>query len=284
MPKRLPWIALGLLCLASPAVAQVTQAALRSPRSTDYLFAADVQDARALWVNPAGLGTYLQASVMGELVVDRLVVPGGDLALAQYTVAFNSRGFSAGYSHDRFNGVDAANSTIRVALARGFGGLAFGASLSFYSADVSQRGLDLGIRYEPAPAFALAAVVRDIGKPILRDSTVHPRGLVAATGYLLQGQATLSGEVIATERPALQTGYDVRYRAGGSLKSGGRLPVGAIVSFDLANNLKVDRWSVGLSIGGADQFIGTTSVLAGGGSSALERLAVTGVATRRAPQ
>lgn len=285
MPKCTAWIALVVTCVWSPATAQVTQKPLRAPRSADYLFAADVQDARALWVNPAGLGTYLQASVMGELVVDRLL--GGDLALAQYTIGFNSRGFSAGYSHDGFSGIDStSNSTIRVGLARGWGGLALGASLAFYSADVGQRGLDLGVRYElPTIPLAVSGVMRDIGEPQLRDSVVHARGVFAATAYLLERKASISGEVVAARRPALLSGYDVTYRAGASLRSGGQVPVGALVSFDLGNNLKVGRWSVGLSIGAIEnQVIGTTSVIPGGGPSAVDRLALTGIATRRPPR
>ena len=273
-----------MAAVASPLAAQLPQAALRTPHSADYLFASSALDARALWVNPAGLGAFLQASVMGEVVVDRLVVPGGDLRLAQYSLGFNSRGFSVGYTHDGFEGVNASNSTIRVGLARGVGGLSGGVSLGFYNADVSQRGLDVGLRYAPSPLFALAAVVRDIGKPVLRDSVIHPRGIASATGYFLQGQGTLSGEIVAVERPALLTGYDVTYRAGASLESGGRLPIGALVALDLGNNLKVDRWTLGLSIGGPGRVIGTTTILPNAGSATLDRVAISGVATSRPPR
>lgn len=285
MRPRTAWILVALVGLRSAAWAQVpAQRLLRTARSADYLFASDVQDARALWVNPAGLGAVIQASVHGEIVLDRMPVPGGNFALAQYTVGFNSRGFSAGYSHDGFNGVDSSNSTIRVGLSGSLPGLAVGGSLAFYNADVKQRGIDLGVRYELAPQVALAAAVRDIGKPVLRDSVIHPRGILSATGYLLQGRATVSGELVAAERPALQSGFDVTYRAGASLQSGGRLPIGGLVALDLGHNGKIDRWSVGLSIGGPDRVIGTASVLPNAISGALDRVAITGVASRQPPR
>lgn len=277
----------GLLVLVPTMLgAQITPAPLRSAHSTDYLFAADVQDARALWINPAGLGTYLQASIMGEIVADRLIVPGGSVGFAQYTIGFNSRGFSLGYSHDRFEGTDSTNSTIRVGLARAFTNVSVGASMAFYSADVKGQGLDLGVRYQPSPVLALAAVVHDIGfgRPVLRDSVIHAAGVAGATAYLLGGQATLSGEVRAMDRPALQSGYDVTYRAGASLRSGGAFPIAALVALDLANNVHVDRWTIGLSLGGTDRVVGTTSVESTAGASELSRIAITGVATRRPPR
>jgi hypothetical protein len=76
----------------------------------------------------------------------------------------------------------------------------------------------------------------------------------------------------------------VTYRAGASLQSGGRLPVGGLVALDLANNFKIDRWSVGLSIGGLDRMIGTATFNPNATSASLERFAVTGVATSRPPR
>jgi hypothetical protein len=278
------WWALALAAAPTLAAAQLPQRLLRAPRSTDYLFAADVQDARALWVNPAGLGAFLQTSVMGEVVVDRLPIAGGDLALAQYTIGFNSRGLSFGYAHDRFGGTDSANSTLRFGLARGFQNLALGATITFYRSDVTQRGLDLGMRYQLAPPLAVAAVVSDLGEPAVRDTLIRPRGRVSATGYLLNGQVTLSGELVATQRPPTISGYDLTYRAGAGLQSGGRLPIGGLVALDFDNGGHVGRWSVGLSIGGPDRVIGTTTIAPNAASGTLDRLAVTGVATRRPPR
>jgi hypothetical protein len=275
-----------VLATASPAMVRAqgpTQTPLRAPRSLDYLFAADVQDARSLWVNPAGLGAFLQASVMGEVVVDRLAVPGGDLSLAQYSIAFNSRGFALGYEHDQFAGVDAPNSTFRIGLARGFSNVSFGASLGFYRADVTQRGLDLGLRYRVAAPVALAMVLRDIGNPALRGVVIHKRGIAGVTLTLLQGQMTLSGEAQAAERPVLQTGYDVTYRAGAELQSGGRLPLSGLVALDLGNNGKIDRWSVGLAIGGTDRVVSAATFVPSTGSTEFNRFSVSGVATRRPP-
>ena len=85
------------------AVGQVANAFAQTlpARSGDYLFVTNAVDARALWVNPAGLGVVPEASIMGEF---SLTPGGGDVRLAQYTVGLNSRGFSIGYRRNRPRG------------------------------------------------------------------------------------------------------------------------------------------------------------------------------------
>ena len=70
-------------------------------RSRDYLFLTNVADARALWVNPAGLSVVPEASLMGEFTVDRT---SGDLRIEQYALGFNSRGVALGYQRNRLVG------------------------------------------------------------------------------------------------------------------------------------------------------------------------------------
>jgi hypothetical protein len=267
-------IALAGLLLAHTASAQV-----RVPRSMDYLFTAQTQDARSLWVNPAGLGAVLQASIMGELVVDHAAA--GGLDLAQYTVGFNSRGISLGYQHDAFSEFDGTNSTVRVGLARGLGQAAFGASLAFFKADITQRALDLGARYQLTAPLAVAAVIRDIGKPVLRDSVIGMKGVAGFSLAFLDGLAALSGDAQATERNT--SGYDMTYRAALSLQAPGRAPMGGLVALDLGSNMKIDRWSIGLSIGGDDRGVALATMLPTAGSTRLQTVSLTGVATRLAP-
>ena len=99
-------------------------------RSADYLFAASATDARALWVNPAGLAASLEASVMAEIAVERPV--DGGLRWAQWAAALNSRGFSLGYQRDRFED-GPSTGTLRFGLALPFPRGAVGAAFSFYS-------------------------------------------------------------------------------------------------------------------------------------------------------
>jgi hypothetical protein len=60
--------ALGLIALAA---ASPLRAQLAAPRSASYLFSANVEDARALWINPAGLGVLPIASIYAEVAADR---------------------------------------------------------------------------------------------------------------------------------------------------------------------------------------------------------------------
>ena len=79
MPRTPVLIACAASLLCSVAVGQTF-----APRSLDYLFAATANDARAIWVNPAGLAIVSEASIMAELVVHRS--PDADLRLSQLSM------------------------------------------------------------------------------------------------------------------------------------------------------------------------------------------------------
>src|SRR2546428_12640355 len=91
-------------------------------RPTLYLHPPDVTDARALWVNPAGLGRFQEASLHLDLTVGD---PGAAGRLRQLTLGFNSRGFSFGYQRDVFDG-GVRGHTYRLGFAGGGAGLAAG--------------------------------------------------------------------------------------------------------------------------------------------------------------
>jgi len=57
----------GALCL----MLELGFAQSFAPRSADYMFAATASDARAIWVNPAGLAVVPEASLFGEFVLQR---------------------------------------------------------------------------------------------------------------------------------------------------------------------------------------------------------------------
>lgn len=271
---------------AGPAAAQAVR-----PRSTDYLFVATADDARALWVNPAGLGVVWEASVLAELVVEN--PDSGSLRLAQWTVGFNSRGLSIGYQRDR-HGDDPAtpledgHSTDAVRFGAGFHipNGAIGGSFTFYRPHTelssTQRGGDLGLRYRPLPRVDLAVVLRNIGRPLVRDS-IAPLTATLGVGWLAAPSVLQVGfEASAAERP-FASGYDITYRGGVELGLPGALPLGAVMAFDFANDFAVTAWAVGVSFGGPDRLLGTLSGRAPGDAVRIDRFGLTGIASRRAP-
>ena len=85
------------------ATARALPAQVAPNRSAVYLFPSDVQDTRALWVNPAALAILREASVGFDVTVGN---PGALGRLEQFTLGLNSRGLSFGYQRDIFdNGV-----------------------------------------------------------------------------------------------------------------------------------------------------------------------------------
>src|SRR2546426_5316367 len=70
-------------CLLLLALAASAQAQVAPNRTTLYLHPTEVGDARALWVNPAGLGRFEEASVHLDLTVGD---PGASGRLRQVTL------------------------------------------------------------------------------------------------------------------------------------------------------------------------------------------------------
>src|SRR5207247_2330363 len=131
---------LPLLLLASGALAQVAP-----NNATLYLHPTDVSDARALWVNPAGLGHFPEASVHLDLTVGD---PGAKGQLRQLTLGLNSRGLSLGYQRDLFSSGRRGH-TYKLGYAAGRGGLAAGFATALYRGGTSGTGWDVG---SPRPA------------------------------------------------------------------------------------------------------------------------------------
>ena len=114
----------AIACLAAPGDAQQ----LRQSRAAEYMFVTNVADARALWLNPAGLGALPEASLFGEFVIDRA---NGNTQLGQWNISFNSRGFSAGWEKNMFES-DSSYSVLRLGTGIPFPGGAFGLTLASY--------------------------------------------------------------------------------------------------------------------------------------------------------
>lgn len=267
--------ALAALLLLTPTA---LSGQYRGARSGDYLFAADAWGARALWVNPAGLGTVNEASIMGEAMIERNAE--GDYPLAQFGFGFNSRGFGFGFRRDRFGAIGSGN-VWRLGFGRAAQNLALGAALSVYSGEETTEDVDIGLRWRAAPALELGLVAEHIGQPTVRDSTLRFGGRLGAAWSPLGGLVHLAVEGAALDEAA--DGWLVAYRAGIRLATPGRQPITFHAVLDFNEDFDVTRLVAGLAVGGAYQ-----GVLMGGGArrdgtARVETLSLTGLATHRFP-
>ena len=266
-------VVLLLPLLAAPAHAQY-----RGPRSADYLLRASVWGARALWVDPGGLGTVREASLMAEMMVER--DSAGRYPVAQYTAGFSSRGFSIGYRRDRFqNG--AAGNTWRFGFGRGAGRVGIGAAVSLYGGS-SRKDVDIGVRFRLAPSLELAAGIEHIGQPVVRDSSLRFGGALGLGWTGMGGAVQLAADVHASDR--LDAGSALMaYRAGLRLQTRGSIPIGALAVLDLNEDLRIDRLVAGISVGLPYQAVLVGSGARRGRVTHLETVSLTAIATRTFP-
>ncbi len=150
-----------------------------------YLLTTNVSDARALWVNPAGLMRGLEASLGGDATLDRT---GRALRLAQFGLSIQSRNLTFGWSHNRYPGGITAND-YALALALGDEALSVGATRHWFRGGLSTGSWDVAIRARVTPALDVSLVCRDIGSPVVRDTILHewPTSIIPAAGILLFG-------------------------------------------------------------------------------------------------
>jgi hypothetical protein len=250
-------------------------------RSGDYLFAASASDARALWVNPAGLAASFEASVLAEFAVERPIA--GDLRLAQWSLGLNSRGLSLGYQRDRFQG-SLSTSALRFGLALPFPKGAIGAAITLYKGNLvdstTDRGIDLGARYRIVRPLELGMVLRNIGRPVLLDAPGPLTAVASAAWHLLPNRVVVAGEAIVAERLGA-SGYDTSYRGGLQATIQWSVPITVVGAIDLGESLALDQWLVGIAIGSQDRVMTAASGGAFGPNDRLERLSVTGMASRQ---
>jgi hypothetical protein len=269
----------ALVAATSAAAASLDAQSVRS-RSADYLFAATANDARAVWVNPAGTAVVPGASVMAEFALD--FPRDSSVRFAQWTLAFSSRGLSLGYQRDRF-AEDPNTGALRFGLAVPFRGGGIGASFTFYQGSAvdtaSHRGLDLGVRYRLLSVLDLALVARNIGRPAPRDVRLPATGVLGAAVHVIPSHAALQLEILAAERLEA-SGYEMAYRGGLLISTGGGLPVSIIGTLDVDSDFGLQMWAFGLAIGGQDSGTALASGPAGSGITRLQRMSLTGVATR----
>ncbi len=219
-------------------------------RTTGYLTATDVSDARALWVNPAGNAVRQEASVHLDFTVRQ---PGGRGQFGQLTTGFNARGLSFGYQRDNLpSGIH--GHTYRLGLAGASNNLAAGAAMSIYRGGTKGTSWDVGARYDWRPQVSLGGVVRNLGRPTVRGVrqgvTFVPAATVRLAGELLavSAQATLG--------PSASRGYALDVRA----DLPGRIGLGLIGRVDTDGSLRRRALVLGVSVGRADRvgLVGST--------------------------
>lgn len=247
-------------------------------RATTYLFPTDVRDARAIWVNPAGLGVQREASIYAELSVGD---PGAKGRLRQINAGFNARGLSLGYQRDMLdNGV--RGHTYRFGLAGGAGGLAAGFAVAHYRGDGAKTtGWDLGASYAAAPGLTLGLVAANLGQPVVRSlkqrltfipgATWHP-GPIPAFGF--STYARITPDSVAAYA------FGISWRTSGitALGTPVRWPIEIIARLDTDGGLRRGAFALGLSIGGQDRFGAVASTP--GDVSRIDGASVYGLSTR----
>jgi hypothetical protein len=240
-------------------------------RTTLYLHPTDVTDARALWVNPAGLGRFLEASLHLDLTVGD---PGAAGRLRQFTVGLNSRGFAVGYQRDVFAGGTRSH-TYRVGFAGSQKQLAGGVAAALYRGSRSSTGWEAGVLYDATPGWTLGGVIENIGRPLVGDSTLPVTFVPGATLRVGGAQGALS--VQGRFASGGVAGYAVGARAG--FHEGGALPVRLLARLDTDRSLRRTGFAFGLSLGGPD-LVGAVATTPGT-LGHFDALSLYGVSTRR---
>jgi hypothetical protein len=239
-------------------------------RATAYLFPTDVRDARAIWVNPAGLGVQREASIYAEAVVGD---PGAQGRLRQVNAGFNARGLSFGYQRDMLDDGQRGH-TYRFGLAGGSGGLAAGFDVTHYRGDGAKAtAWDVGASYLAYPSLNLGLVVANIGQPVVRGlpqrltyvpgATWHPGRL---GGFWLSTYARINPDSVE------------RYAFGVTWRTVGPRPIEVIARMDTDGGFRRAAFVLGLSIGGQNR-VGAI-VSSPGDVSRLDGASLYGLATR----
>lgn len=239
-------------------------------RATAYLFPTDVQDVRALWVNPAGLGVQREASIYAEFLVTD---PGALGQLGQINAGFNARGLSVGYQRDNLDdGV--RGHTYRLGLAGGSGRLAAGGAMALYrGTDAKATGWDVGVTYTVHKSLNAALVVANIGQPIVRGLQQRMTYVPGVTWSPVAGLGFSTAARITPDSVAAYA-FGLSWRSG----SAGKWPVEVITRLDTDGDLRRGAFVFGLSLGGQDRFgvIGTTP----GDVSRVDGVSLYGLASR----
>jgi hypothetical protein len=263
-------IATAVLLTVQPSSRLVSQQVAPN-RATAYLFPTDARDARAIWVNPAGLGVLREASIYAELGVSD---PGAKGRLRQINAGFNARGLSVGYQRDMLDdGV--RGHTYRFGLAGGAGGLAAGFAVAHYRGDgASTTGWDLGISYLALPSLTVGAVAANLGQPVVRglqQRLTYVPGFTWRPAPLPALGLSAAARVTPDSVAALAFGLSWQGRSG-------RWPIGIITRLDTDGDFRRGAFILGVSVGAQDRFGAIAS--SPGDVSRVDGVSLYGLSTR----
>ena len=134
-----------------------------------YLLTTEAFDARALWIQPAGLAARPEASLSGLITAST----SGRRTVTQYGLTLASRGIGLGWQHDRLPDGSSDNQWA-VGLAGGTARFTAGVARRWIRGDsTNAAAFDAGVRYGARPSLEVSLVWRDIGSPVVRDTTVR---------------------------------------------------------------------------------------------------------------
>jgi len=228
---------------------------------------SDLVDARALWVNPAGLAVTPEASLHLGLSGSPL---GSGGRLRQATFSLDSRGVGFGYQHDVFSG--SVGDTYRAAIAAGRPGLSGGLALALYRGNTKATGWDAGLVVTERPGLALAGVLANIGHPVVRGLEQPTTLVPSATFHPIGSLLSVSGLGRLTADSALG------FAATASLVTQGRTRLGVSFRIDWDRAFRRTGFTFGLSLGGPDRVGVVASTMTG--TSGLAAGDLYGVSTR----
>jgi hypothetical protein len=251
--RRALALATGLAGSAAPA-ARLTAQVVLPAQSARYLLTSDVADARALWVNPAGLARRLEASIGVDIGVDRFA--SGATQLSQYGATVSSRGLALSWVHDRYPDGAWVNA---YAVGAGLGDERFSAGITrrWYRGLVSFSAWDLALRAATADGVQLSLVGRGLGSPV-PDATYRPTLVPGASIGLLNGAVQLGAEwEVASHHWRSQ-----EIRAGGTASLGQALAL--TVRADLAPDLRRRRIVLAVTWNPSQARVSTFAGLSGG--------------------
>jgi hypothetical protein len=240
-----------------------------------YLLTTEASDARALWVNPAGLARLLEASLGADMTWDRFF-PGG-ARLSQYGLSLAGRGVAASWIHERFPPGQALN-VYAVGVGLGDERFSAGTTRRWYSGAGSGSAWDAATRIASADGTQLSLVVKNIGSPRLLDSTYWATLVPGALVSLLAGSLQLGGEW----EVAPHAWRSIAYRAGGAVVLG--RGVALLVRADLSPGFKRRAVVVALSFDASGSRAGAFALLSGGANE-VDALGLSGaLVTRGSPR
>ena len=275
-----------VLCGLLAASTEVTIAQTLRSRTEAYEFAAAANDARAIWVNPAGLGAVREASVMGEVTLEWGLTD--NTRLNQWMLGFNSQGLGFAYQRDRLiddptTAVDDSRSLNRyrlgVSLPFPQGGLG-GSGTMYRGGDFgTEWGWDIGLRYRLGTKITVAGVVRNIGRPVALNVPLPLGGTVGITWLPAPRVLEISAELQVAERSGT-SGTDALYRGGVTYSPSAELPFTLITAFSFANSIEFNQWAFGVSFGAAARGVAMASGSIDSGSMNFDQFSLAGVVSR----